>query len=203
MKSSIELVRCKRTDPTYQEIRNRHYVENRGCHGQQLHYLVKKDGEVIGIISGASSVWSVKSRDVFFGLTKENKRKGLPSIINNVVFRLENHEKNLATQVLSLWRKRIAIDWEERYHVAVFGFETFVVEEDFRKGALYKADNWVYLGETNGNTKTHNGLTTPSQRIPTTKKLIFAKKIKGRKLSTEYTPTWNMSKIAATCTVLG
>ena len=47
---NIELLRCKRTDDTYQEIRNRHYVENRGCHGQQLHYLIKLDGVVVGII---------------------------------------------------------------------------------------------------------------------------------------------------------
>ena len=124
---NIELLRCKRTNDTYQEIRNRHYVENRGCHGQQLHYLIELDGVVVGIISGASSIWAVKARDAFFGLTKDNKKKGLPSIINNVVFRLETHEKNLATRVLSLWRKRVAVDWQERYGVQVHGFETFVV----------------------------------------------------------------------------
>jgi len=101
----IKLILCKRTNPVYQDIRNRHYIENRGTHGQQLHYLIIKDDTTIGIISGASSVWSVKSRDEFFELTKENKPKGLPSIINNTVFRLELHEKNLATRILALWRK--------------------------------------------------------------------------------------------------
>ena len=37
---TVELIRCKRTNPHYQDIRNRHYVANNGCHGQQLHYLV-------------------------------------------------------------------------------------------------------------------------------------------------------------------
>jgi len=189
---SIELERCKRTNEIYQDIRNRHYVENKGCHGQQLHYLIKLNGDVVGIISGASSVWAVKSRDEYFGLTKDNKRKGLPSIINNVVFRLEHHEPNLATRVLSLWRRRIAKDWEERYNVIVHGFETFVVEEDFRKGALYKADNWDFLGVTAGSTKSHKGLANKSVRKTTIPKLIFAKKIKGTKLSTEYTATWNL-----------
>lgn len=188
----LSLLRCKRTDPEYQSIRDRHYVPNRGCHGQQLHYLIKIDFDTVGIISGASSVWAVKSRDIFFGLTKDNKRKGLPSIINNVVFRLERHEKNLATQILSLWRKTIAIDWEKKYGVSVYGFETFVIENDIRKGALYKADNWVFLGETAGSTKAHKGLENKSTRSETCKKLIFAKKIKGRSLSTEYTPTWNL-----------
>jgi len=191
-KYNINLVRCKRTDPLYQDIRNRHYVANKGCHGQQLHYLIYLDDNLVGIISGASSVWAVKSRDEYFGLTKENKKVALPSIINNVVFRLETHLPNLATQVLSVWRKIISVDWEEHYKVKVHGFETFVVEEDFRKGALYKADNWDFLGQTYGNTKTHKGLSTPSERISTTPKLIFAKKIPKTSLSTSYTPTWNL-----------
>ena len=190
----IELVRCKRTDITYQAIRDRHYVANRGCHGQQLHYLIKLDGDIVGIISGASSVWAVKARDDFFGLNKDNKKKGLPSIINNVVFRLEKHEKNLATKVLSMWRKRVSLDWEERYGVKVHGFETFVVENDKRKGCLYKADNWSFLGYTVGSTKTHNGLQNKSKRVTTTPKMIYALKIKNTKLSTEYTPTWNLKK---------
>jgi hypothetical protein len=188
----LELKRCKRTDPQYQEIRDRHYVLNRGCCGQQLHYLVLKDEKVIGIISGASAVFAVKARDDFFGLNKENKKVALNSIINNVVFRLELNEKNLGTQILSMWRKQIAIDWEERYKVKVHGFETFVVEEDYRKGSMYKADNWTYLGETQGSTKSHKGLENPWVRKSTGKKLIFAIKIKNTKLCTEYHATWNL-----------
>jgi hypothetical protein len=187
----IQLERCKRTDPLYQTIRDRHYIPNRGTHGQQLHYLVKIDGEVVGIISGASCVWAVKSRDDYFGLTKENKRVALPSIINNVVFRLERHDiPNLGTQVLSLWRKQVAVDWEERYHVKVHGFETFIIEEGWRKGSMYKADNWDFVGQTFGSTKAHKGLENKSERLQTVPKLVYCKKIKNTSLSTHYTPTW-------------
>jgi len=194
MKFNIDLIRCKRTDAIYQDIRNRHYVPNRGTHGQQLHYLIKLDDAIIGIISGASSVWAVKTRDEYFGLDKNNKRVALPSIINNTVFRLEKHIPNLATFVLSRWRKRISVDWEDRYKVKVHGFETFVVEEDHRKGALYLADNWIYLGETVGSTKTHKGLNNKSERVSTSIKMIYAKKIPKTALSTSYTPTWNIKK---------
>jgi hypothetical protein len=189
----IELHRVKRTDPRYQEIRDRHYVPNKGTHGQQLHYLIAVDDEIVGIISGASCVYAVKARDDYFGLTKENKKVALPSIINNVVFRLERHDiPNLATQVLSLWRKRVAVDWEERYKVRVHGFETFVVEEDYRKGTLYKADNWEFVGNTFGSTKAHNhGLASRGERVPTITKMIYCKKIPKTSLSTSYTPTWN------------
>lgn len=191
----IDLVRVKRTNLEYQDIRNRHYVANRGCHGQQLHYLIKLNDETVGIISGASSVWAVAARDTFFGLTKENRRAGLPSIVNNVVFRLERHTPNLATRVLALWRKHVSVDWQEKYNVEVHGFETFVVESDIRKGALYRADNWTFLGETAGNTKAHKGLNTPSVRVATSKKLIFAVKVPGTRLSTAYVSTWRKGKV--------
>ena len=189
----LSLERCKRTDPLYQDIRNRHYVPNKGCHGQQIHYLIiLQNVGVIGIISGASSVYAVKARDDFFGLNKDNKKVALNSIINNVVFRLEHHEKNIGTQVLSLWRKQIAKDWEERYKVKVHGFETFVVENETRKGCMYLADNWTYVGDTVGSTKSHKGLGSKSTRHETIPKMIYVKKIKNTTLCTEYFPTWNI-----------
>lgn len=193
MKYNVELIRCKRSNPEYQEIRDRHYIPNHGTFGQQIHYLIKLDGETVGIISGASAVYAVKARDDYFGLTKENKRVALNSIINNTVFRLEKNLPNLGTQILAMWRKQIAADWEAQYHVRVHGFETFVIENETRKGCMYKADNWEYVGRTKGSTKTHNGMQNKSKRLDTEIKLIYVKKIKGTHLCTEYTPTWRLS----------
>lgn len=116
----------------------------------------------------------------------------LPAIVNNSVFRLEYHEKNLATKVLSLWRKTTAELWKEIYGVPIIGFETFVIETEYRKGTLYKADNWVYVGETAGNTKSHNGLLNPSTRQETCKKLIYCKWIKGKPIipNIPYISSW-------------
>ena len=193
MRYNVELIRCKRSNPEYQEIRDRHYIPNHGTFGQQIHYLIKLDGETVGIISGASAVYAVKARDDYFGLTKENKRVALNSIINNTVFRLEKNLPNLGTQILAMWRKQIAADWEAQYHVRVHGFETFVIENETRKGCMYKADNWEYVGQTKGSTKTHNGMQNKSMRLGTEVKLIHVKKIKGTHLCTEYTPTWRLS----------
>ena len=203
MKLPIKLVLCLRSDPLYQEFRNKHYVSNRGCHGQQLHYLIYIDGELKGIISGASAVYSVKARDDFFGITKEGRRAQLNSIINNVVFRLESAPKNAATQVLSLWRKQVACDWEFLYGVPVAGFETFVIEgseddtgavctDKQRTGALYLADNWTALGLTAGSTKAHGkgGMESTSSRRQVCQKLILAIKVKGVPLCEEYQSSW-------------
>lgn len=199
----IELLMCQRTDPLYLQYRNRHYIPNSGCHGQQLHYLVLCDGVQIGVISGASAVYGVKARDQFFGIAPDaaTRKTQLCSIINNVVYRVEGAPRNVPSQALALWRKRIAADWEWLYQVRVAGFETFVIEEELedgrtRSGALYRADNWEMLGLTAGNTKSHaakdgaGGLEAAHTRKEVCRKLIYARKVKGVPLATSYVATW-------------
>lgn len=198
--SEIKLEFCKRTDERYKEIRDRHYIPNRGTQGQQIHFLIHYKEKIVGIISGASSVYGVKSRDAFFKIPKDKKQKEkfyLPSIINNVVFRLEYHEKNLATRVLKKFRKVVSELWKEIYDVDVIGFETFVIEEDWRKGTLYKADNWECVGETAGSTKTHKGMKNKSSRNKTEKKLIYCKWINGKEEipTKEYISSWRNETI--------
>ena len=92
----MELVVVQRTNKLYQEIRDRHYVANRGTQGQQIHFLITDNNCPIGIISGASSVYGVKARDNFFNIPNDQEIKQkfyLPAIVNNTVFRLELHEK--------------------------------------------------------------------------------------------------------------
>jgi hypothetical protein len=178
MKPKIELVLCKRSDPIYQSIRNRHYVDNHGCIGRQLHYLIYVENRVVGIISGASPVWACSPRDKFFDITKDNREKMVGKfIINNVVFRLEESSPNLGTQILSKWRRQVRQDWIARYGNDVVGFETFIFGEN-RTGAMYKADNWMYVGETAGNTKFKpHGAYGVTERKQVEKKLIFCKMI--------------------------
>ena len=81
--------------------------------GQQLQYLIFYGSEAVGIIGGASAVFANQARDEFFALAEETevKTQQLNSIVNNNVFRLEYPAPNLATIVLSIWRKRIMDDW--------------------------------------------------------------------------------------------
>jgi len=189
---NILLMRCKRSDPYYQAIRDRHYIPNNGAIGQQLHYLIYVDYEIAGIISGGSAAFATKARDEFFGINKDNRTVALNGIIDNTVFRLEKNLPNLGTQILAKWRKVVAQDWEAKYRIKPCGFETFIIENENRKGALYKADNWTFVGETSGSTKMHlHGITNAFERQKNVKKLVFCKWIKGRELPLEYQSTWN------------
>ena len=54
--NTMELIKVKRTNPEYKEVRDRHYVPNHGCIGRQVHYNVLEDNKMLGIISGASAI---------------------------------------------------------------------------------------------------------------------------------------------------
>ena len=192
----LELVR--RTDPVYKQYRNNHYIPDRGLVGQQLQYLIFYGKEVVGVIGGASSAFTSQSRDKYWELStdKDEKNCQLNSIINNNIFKLNYPAPNLATIVLSKWRKQILKDWEELYEVKVAGFETFVVEERLwngktRNGACYRADNWELVGITKGYGDTNiRGREHKDKRLQS-KKLIYCRKVKGQQLCSTYSASWN------------
>jgi hypothetical protein len=194
-KPDLHLEFCTRSDMRYQDIRDRHYVPNKGSCGQQIHFLIHHKGDIAGIISGGSAVYATQARDEFFHITKNSRETVLNGIINNIVFRLEKGEDNLATRCLSMWRSITAYLWEALYEVKVFGFETFVVETDFRKGTLYKADNWEFQGETSGSTKSHEGVGLTggsSKRQKIIPKLTFCRWHNNHRkpIESDYSSSW-------------
>ncbi len=202
----LELERISKRDSRYQELRDRHYVPNRDTIGRQLHYLIWFDGQVSGIISGASAAYGVAPRDQFFGLVTHNNGQDrgyqLLHLVNNTVFRLENNIPNLATQVLAQWRRRVINDWPtcspaSTHRPPVLGFETFVGVAEHRVGTIYKADNWHCLGLTQGVAKRQRGgdlrkSTALIEREPTDRKLIFVKWA-GKKRLLPTAPSFQLS----------
>jgi hypothetical protein len=165
--------------------------EVRGHQGRQIHYLIwyetHEGWKNVGAISGGSAVFATRVRDEFFHINKDNREKVINGIIDNTLFRLERHEFNLASRIVSLWRKEVVKDWEGLYGVKPYGFETFVEFAEIdavtqRVGSLYLADNWVRVGETAGITKNHvgKGLTgglhgNPFTRENVPKKIVLCK----------------------------
>lgn len=206
----IELEFVPMSNPQYVEIRDGHYVaqamrarEDRkdraykvASHGQQLHFLVRYGGDLVGAISGGAAVFSVPARNQFFRFPKLQARyhrdcperpcqhDHIQAIVDNTLFRLvtDDSVKNLGSATLRVWREASAILWREIYGVPVIGFETFVdgdaPEGVPRDGRMYKADNWIDLGRTDGRSKQHTkarGLAETREHVNTTKKLIYAR----------------------------
>ena len=200
-KNKVHLELVKTSHPLYVEYRKNHYIPNRGVVGQQLQYLVFYENKVVGVIGGASAVYTTEDRDIYFGLSeeKELKTRQLNSIINNNIFKLDYPAPNLATIVLKKWRKQIIRDWELLYGVEVAAFETFVVEERLwngktRNGACYRADNWQLVGITKGYGKTNTRGRKHNHRLLKSQKLIYCLRLKGKNFCTEYIPNWNDPK---------
>jgi len=124
-----------------------HYPESKGIVGRQLNFLIYRYGRPIGIIGFASPPLNYRKFNFFFGLSGSSSDNA-KRFLNNNVFRIVYTERNLGTQVLKLAREKVRKLYEQKYGDALVGLVTFV--ELPRNGAIYKADNWVYLGVTEG-----------------------------------------------------
>lgn len=150
-----------------------HYPQSKGIVGRQCNYLIKRNGSILGIIGGNSPPLNYKKFNNYFG-------NGYSEInwLNNNIFKLIIRERNLGTKVLKLFRNRINLDYKNKYNDELIGLITFV--EPPRTGAIYKADNWDYLGYTKGKKCTrrgNHGKWINKEWSNGTKKLIFAKKL--------------------------
>ena len=85
----------------------------------------------------------------------ESRKQNLHLVVNNSRFLVLPwvQSKNLASRILSLAGKRLPSDWQDRYHYRPVLLETFVEKERF-EGTCYKAANWIYVGDTQGQGKT-------------------------------------------------
>jgi len=149
------LVQVPKGNKVFASLYLTHYPESKGIVGRSINYLVIWKNKIVGIIGGNSPPYSVKAIDEFFGITKENRNDILVRFVNNEVYRIIHSANNLATMTLKSFRKQIKKDYKERYGDELIGLITFV--EPPRTGAIYKADNWQFLGMTKGYGTTRRG----------------------------------------------
>jgi len=79
----------------------------------------------------------------------------------------------MGSRILSLCKKRILEDWQKRFFHPILLLETFVDPRYFQ-GTIYKASNWLYVGETRGFQRTRQGYSAK----PKSSKIVFLKPLK-------------------------
>ena len=158
-----------------------HYPESKGIVGRQINFLIYSYGKPIGIIGFASPPLNYKKFNQFFELDSKNKSsENAKLFLNNNVFRIVYTEKNLGTQILKLARKQLFKIYKEKYNQELLGLITFVKPP--RTCSLYKADNWSYIGETQGiEVKRRGNEWIEKQYIIGDKKYIYGYKYKINK----------------------
>lgn len=148
------IVRTSPAESAYAAIYARHYTRSRGAIGRQLHYLVRLDGRVLGIVAAGEPMFRCRPRDRWLRRTFCDDSlcaDGAPPprwLVACAAFRVENAPHGLATAVLALWRLAVAADWRDKYGDDVRAFETTVGPP--RSGACFRHDGWQKVGYTTG-----------------------------------------------------
>lgn len=135
-------------------IENYHYLGYRPLPGAQLRYLIRSEQGLLGAIGWGAAAWKVAARDQWIGWSATLRESQLNKILNNARFLILPWVRihNLASKVLALSERRVAIDYEQRYGIKPVVLETFVEQGRFR-GTCYRAANWSCLGQTQGRGK--------------------------------------------------
>jgi hypothetical protein len=150
----LEVV-TRQTGAVWNEFIDRyHYLGFKTLPGAQLRYFVKADGRILALLGFGAAAWKTAPRDAYIGWDRPTRRKNLHLIVNNARFLILPwvRSKNLASRVLALAARKIADDWQERYHYRPVLLETFVEKERFQ-GTCYQAANWQSVGDTRGKGK--------------------------------------------------
>ena len=145
--------------PDYHRFRRylaqHHYLSYGGPIGENLGYLIKSCAgvELACLLFGAAA-WQCAGRDQWIGWSAEQRAAGLQFIANNSRFLILPwvRVRHLASHILARIARRIAADWQKRYHHGIHLLETFVQPDRFQ-GTCYQAANWIRVGQTTGRTR--------------------------------------------------
>ena len=161
----------------YQELmQQHHYLGALPKIGETLWYAATWREEWVALLSFSASALKCAARDGWIGWDCRQRYSRLKLVVNNSRFLIlpDWHVPNLGSRVLSLGQRRLASDWEETFGHGVVLLETFVDPQRFR-GIVYRAANWVYVGNTRGFRRTRRGYTA----TPQSPKMVFVQPLRA------------------------
>ena len=146
-----------------------HYLGYTKTVGEHLKYMAFANDRPVACVIWGSAPWYIGARDRFIGWSVETRKKNLYLIANNTRFLILPWVKvpHLASHILALSRRVISRDWQKIYNHPIHLVETFVDTERF-EGTCYKADNWIYTGQTTG-----RGKLSKSSKPTRSKKAVY------------------------------
>jgi hypothetical protein len=123
----------------------------------------------------SAAAWKCSARDRWIGWSSRHQYDRLKLVVNNSRFLIlpDWHVPNLGSRVLSLCQKRVCRDWQHAFGHPVLLLETFVDPRRFR-GTVYRAANWLHVGETRGFRRTGKGYSEKTQPP----KMVFVKPLR-------------------------
>jgi len=139
------------------------YVKYKDMPTRNIRWLVyeTKSGNLLGAIGISSATIAVAARDKYIGWNNNQRMGKLVQLANNSRFCLipnGSSLRNVGSQVLKQMRIVGANRWKEKYGDDLILLETFVQPDRDKRfhgykkriGAVYRADNWIEVGQTAG-----------------------------------------------------
>jgi len=153
-------------------MREQHYLGSLPKIGETMRYIATWRDEWVALLSFSTSAWKCAARDRWIGWNFRHQYDRLKLLTNNSRFLIlvDWHFPNLGSRVLSLCQNRLPKDWQATFGHPLLLLETFVDPQRFR-GTVYKAANWVYVGDTKGFRRTRRGYSATAQ----SPKMVFLK----------------------------
>lgn len=153
-----------------------HYLGALPKIGETLWYVASWRDEWVALLTFSAAAWKCAVRELWIGWDFRHQYDRLHLLTNNSRFLIlpQYHIPNLASRILSLCQKRLCIDWQERFEHPVVLLETFVDPQRFH-GTVYKASNWIYVGQTKGFRRTGQGYSTKAH----SPKMVFLKPLQA------------------------
>ena len=147
-----------------------HYLGALPKISETLWYVATWREEWVALLSFSASALKCAVRDRWIGWDFRHRYSRLKLIVNNRRFLIlpEWHVSNLGSRVLSLCGRRLASDGEQTFGHGVVLLETLVNPQRFR-GTVYRAANWVEVGNTKGFRRTRLGYSA----TPESPKMVF------------------------------
>lgn len=153
-------------------MQEHHYLGALPKISETLWYVATFDDQWLALMSFSAAALKCSPRDRWIGWNFRHQYDRLKLLTNNSRFLIlpERHVPNLASRILSLCQKRLPVDWKAAFGHSVVLLETFVDPQRFQ-GTIYKAANWIYVGQTKGFHRTRKGYSATAE-LP---KLVFVK----------------------------
>ena len=153
-------------------MQEHHYLGALPKISETLWYVATFEGQWVALLSFSAAALKCSARDRWIGWDFRHQYDRLKLLTNNSRFLIlpKWHFPNLASRILSLCQKRLSADWQVVFGHPVVLLETFVDPRRFR-GTIYKAANWIYVGETKGFHRTRQGYSATAH----SPKMVFVK----------------------------
>jgi hypothetical protein len=154
------------------QMQKHHYLGFLPKIGETLWYIASWQQQWVALLSFSAPAWKCAARDSWIGWDLRHQYDRLHLVTNNSRFLIlpEYHVANLASRILSLSQKRLPVDWQQSFGHPLLLLETFVDPQRFH-GTVYKASNWLYVGDTKGFRRTCQGYSNTAE----SPKMVFLK----------------------------